>query len=184
MANERLFGPKTRIGLASVFHFADWQNPTVAEMNEAIGAANPEGSIWDLSCALDLDNTSFNLSDSETDDELSFCQWAGSANPTEYNPEIVYTAFRSTVPYVVSDPVTLNQANAAFTLLAHRGVEYFAWMSDGKEPGEAFEVGDRVSLVKVATDFGVDEIGTGANVKLGQTFGFRSDINWRYTLSA
>lgn len=178
MANERLFGPKTRIGLASIYHFANWQQPTAAEMNEAAGGADMEGSIWDLSCALDLDNTTFDLGDSETDDELSFCQWAGSANPTEFNPEIVYTAFRSTEPYIVSDPATLNQANAAFALMAHRGQEYFAWMSWGKEPGEAFAAGDHISLVRVATDFGVDEVGTGSNVKLGQTFGFRSDILW------
>lgn len=178
MANERLFGPKTRIGLASIYHFADWRNPAAAEMNEAAGGADLEGSIWDLSCALDLDNTTFDLGDSETDDELSFCQWAGSANPTEFNPEIVYTAFRSTEPYIVSDPASLNQANAAFALMAHRGQEYFAWMSWGKEPGEAFAAGDHISLVRVATDFGVDEVGTGSNVKLGQTFGFRSDILW------
>ena len=182
MADERLFGPKTRIGLASVYHFADWKNPTVAEMNKAL--ADIKGSAWDLSCALDLDNTSFNLGDSDTDDELSFCQWAGSADPTEYNPEVVYSAFRATDPYIISDPTSLNQANIAFALMAHRGQEYFAWMSDGKEPGEPFAVGDRVSLVKVATDYGVDEIGTGANVKLSQTFGFRSDINWRFKLAA
>lgn len=184
MANERLFGPKTRIGLASVFHFANWQAPTAAEMNAAIAAPNLTGSIWDLSCALDLDNTTFDLGDSETDDELSFCQWAGMEEPTQLNPEIVYTAFRSTVSYEVSNPATLNQANVAFALMAHRGQEYFAWMSDGKEPGEAFTIGDRVSLVKVASDFGVDEVGTGENVKLSQTFGFRSDILWRYRLVA
>lgn len=184
MANERLFGPKIRIGLASVYHFDNWQTPTVAELNEAIGAANMLGSIWDLSCALDLDNTTFDMGDSETDDELSFCQTAGAANPTEYNPEIVYTAFRSTEPWIVSDPTSLNQANAAFALMAHRGQEYFAWMSDGKEPGQPFAIGDRISLVRVATDFGIDEIGTGANVKLTQTFGFRSDILWRYRIAA
>lgn len=184
MANERLFGPKTRIGLASVFHFANWQAPTAAEMNAANAAPNLTGSIWDLSCALDLDNTTFDLGDSETDDELSFCQWAGMEEPTQLNPEIVYTAFRSTVPYEVSSPATLNQANVAFALMAHRGQEYFAWMSDGKEPGESFAIGDRVSLVKVASDFGVDEVGTGENVKLSQTWGFRSDILWRYKLAA
>lgn len=178
MANERLFGPKTRIGLASIYHFDDWQNPTAAEMNEVSGGIDLEGSIWDLSCALDLDNTTFDLGDSETDDELSFCQWAGSANPTEFNPEIVYTAFMSEDQYIVSDPASLDQANAAFALMAHRGQEYFAWMSWGKEPGEAFAAGDHISLVRVATDYGVPDIGTGQNAKLGQTFGFRSDILW------
>lgn len=184
MANERLFGPKTRIGLASIFHFANWQQPTAAEMNEASGGIDLEGSIWDLSCALDLDNTTFDLGDSETDDELSFCQWAGSANPTEFNPEIVYTAFSSDKPYIVSTPASLDQANGAFALMAHRGQEYYAWMSSGKEPGETFAIGDQISLVRVATDFGVPDISTGGNVKLGQTFGFRSEILWNHTIAA
>lgn len=183
MANERLFGPKTRIGLASVYHFADWQNPTAAELNE-----NPTndltGSKWDLSCALDLDNTTFDLGDSETDDELSFCQTAGAQNPTDYNPEVAFTAFMSKDRYIVSDPSTRDQANTAFALLFARGVEYYAWMSRGKEPGEPFAIGDRVSLVRVITDYGVPEIGTGANAKLVSTLGFRTELLWNYKLTA
>ena len=183
MANERLFGPKTRIGIASVFHFDDWQDPTAAELN-----ANPTndltGSKWDLSCALDLENTTFDLGDSETDEELSFCQWAGSSEPTDYNPEIVYTQFLSKDRYIVSDAATRDQANTAFALMFARGVEYYAWMSWGKEPGEPFKVGDNVYLVRVISDYEVPEIGTGENAKGTQTWGFRSDINWAYKLTA
>lgn len=183
MANERLFGPKTRIGLASVFHFADWQKPTAAELNE-----NPTndltGSKWDLSCALDLDNTTFDLGESESDDELSFCQWAGSSEATEYNPEISYTAFMSKKRYLVADPATRDQANTAFALMFSRGVEYYAWMSRGKEPGEPFAIGDRVSLVRIVTDYAVPEIGTGSNAKLNSAFGFRSEILWNYKIEA
>lgn len=184
MANERLFGTKVRIGLASPFHFADWEaGPTAAEMNAA-STSDPSGSIWDLSCALDMENTTFDLGDSETDDELSFCQKAGAQNPTEYNPEIVYTAFRSTKPWIVSDPSSYDQANLAFSLIFARGVEYFAWVSIGKDPGEPFAIGDRVSLVKVASDFAVEENGSGENSKISQTWGFRSDIIWNHVITA
>lgn len=183
MANERLFGPKTRIGLASVFHFADWQNPTAAELN-ANATNDLTGSKWDLSCALDLDNTTFDLGDSDTDDELSFCQWAGAEEATDYNPEITYTAFMSKKRYIVSNPASRDQANTAFALLMGRGVEYYAWMSRGKEPGEAFAVGDRVSLVRIVTDYGVPDVSTGSNAKLTATFGFRSEILWNHKITA
>lgn len=183
MVNERLFGPKTRIGLASVYHFANWQDPTAAEMN-----ANPTnsltGSKWDLSCALDLDGTTFDLGDSDTDDELSFCQTAGASEATDYNPEIVYTQFLSQQRYIVADPATRDQANTAFALMFARGVEYYAWMSRGKEPGEAFAVGDQISLVRIITDYEVPEVGTGENAKGTATFGFRSEILWNHTISA
>lgn len=183
MANTRLLGPKTRIGLASPFHFANWQTPTAAEMNEN-PTNDPNGTKWDLSCALDLDNTTFDLADSETDDELSFCQWAGSANPTDFNPEVVYTSYLSQKRWIVSNPATRDQANLAFSLLSHRGVEYYAWMSWGKEPGEAFAIGDIISLVRVSTDYGVPDVGTGANAKIAQTFGFRSELLWNYEIAA
>lgn len=183
MANERLFGPKTRIGLASVYHFDDWTNPTAAEMN-----ANPTndltGSKWDLSCALDLDNTTFDLGESETDEELSFCQTAGASTRTDENPEIVYTQFLSRQRYLVADPASRDQANTAFALMFARGVEYYAWMSRGKEPGEPFEIGDQISLVRIVTDYEVPEIGTGENAKGTATFGFRSEILWNHTISA
>lgn len=181
MANLRLYGPNVRIGLASVYAFADWQNPTVAEFN-ARSSTNPHAQVFELSCALDEDSTTFDLGESETDDSKSFCQVAGTSSPTSYNPEIVFSAFQSEVPWVVSDPATLNTANLAKSLLAWRGVEYFAWMSVGKEPGALFTSGDRVKLARVATDFGIDEIGSGDNAKLNQTFASRGDVNWNFEL--
>lgn len=183
MANERLFGPKTRIGLASVFHFEDWKVPTAAEMN-----ANPTnsltGSKWDLSCALDLESTTYDLGDSDTDDELSFCQWAGAEEATDFNPEIVFTQFLSKTRYLVSNPATRDQANTAFALLFSRGVEYYAWMSWGKEPGELFEAGDHICLVRVITDYEVPDVSTGSNAKLTATFGFRTEILWNSEITA
>lgn len=181
MANIRLYGPNVRIGLASPFAFADWKNPTLAEMN-ARSSTDPHALVYELSCALDEDATTFDLGESDTDDSKSFCQTAGTATPTSYNPEIAFTAFRSTVPWVIADPATLNTANLAFSLLAWRGVEYFAWMSVGKEPGAPFVAGDRIKLVRVATDYGIDEIGSGDNVRLNQTFASRGDVLWNHEL--
>lgn len=183
MANERLFGPATRFYLASPLAFADWENPTTSELN-ANPTNNPNGLIWNITCALDEDGSTFDLGDSDTDDSLAFCQTAGTADPTSYNPEVVLSCFRSTNPWVVADPATFDTANLAFSLLAWRGIEYFAIASVGKESDEAFAVDDRIKMVRVATDYGVDEVGSGENVKLNSTLGFRSDINWNYKLGA
>lgn len=182
MANERLFGPATRFLLASPLAFADWQNPTSAELN-----ANPSnaatGLIWDITCALSEDGTTFDLGDSETDDSLSFCQVAGAVNPTSYNPEITYSIFRAKERWLVSDPNTFNTAELARTLLTYRGIEYFAILSVGEEPGTNFAPGDRIKMAKIATDYGVDEIGSGDNAMLSIETAGRGDILWNYELT-
>lgn len=183
MANIRLKNPAVRLYLASPLAFADWQNPTTAELN-ANPTNDPNGLIWNLSCALSQSDTTFDLADSDTDDELTFCQVAGAVNPTTYNTDIVYTAFRSDVPWVTSDPATFNTANLAHSLLQWRGVEYFAIASVGKDAGENFAVDDRVKMARVATDNGVDLKGTGEMLKIQSTFLSRGDINWNYRLAA
>lgn len=193
MANARLIEDDVyRFGLASPLAFADWTAPTVAEMN-----ANPDNLpsalIWNLTCALNQDTTTFDLDDPDLDDSVSFCQRAGSGEVMTENATVVYNFFRSkgrwldaantTVP---SDPAAdgYNVSELALSLMAWRGVEYFAWMSIGKKPDAPFEVGDDISLIRVATDYGVDEVGTGENARMTQSFGFRSDILWRYRLEA
>lgn len=177
MANERLFNPATRFWLAFPEAFADWENPTAAEFNS--NAANAKtGLIFEITCALNQDGTNFDLGDSDTDDSLTFCQVAGAANPTSYNPEITFEIERS------KDPVDDNTANLAFGLLAWKGVEYFAIMSVGKEPGAPVAVGDRIKMARVALDYPSDIFGTGENVRLSQAFAQRGDVNWNYEIAA
>lgn len=177
MANERLYNPATRFLLAYPEAFADWQNPTVAELN-----ANPDndltGKIFDITCALNQDDTTFDLGDSETDDSLTFCQVAGNANPTSMNPDIVFGIERS------RDPLEDNTANVAFGLLAWKGVEYFAILSVGEEPGTEFAERHRVKMARVAVDNPVDLIGTGENIRLQQTFAQRGDVLWNAILES
>lgn len=177
MANERLFNPATRFLLAFPEAFADWQNPTVAELN-ANPDNDPTGLIFEITCALNQDGTTFDLGDSETDDSLTFCQVAGNANPTSLTPDITFEIERS------KDPLAQNTANTAFSLLAWKGVEYFAILSVGEEPGEEFDVRHRVKMARVAVDHPVDAVGTGENIRLQQTFAQRGDVNWNYIVTA
>lgn len=186
MANTRLYNdpkPVSRFYLASPKAFADWENPTVAELN-ANPTNDPNGLIFNITCALRQSDTQFDLGDSDTDDELSFCQTAGAVTPTSKNPEITYTAYRSAKPWVVSDSASLDVANLTFSLLSHRGVEYFGILSVGRAYDEPFAVGDEVKMVHFATDTPVDGVGSGESVTYTSSPLSRGNINWNHTLAA
>jgi len=158
------------MGVAHPEAFSNWRTPTAAELNSNL--------VHVLSCALNEDGTSFNLTDSDTDDTLTFCQEAGVVTPTRQNAEVIFEAERS------DDPLAVNTANEAFGLLAFPDIEYFAFLRIGKDSDAPFAIGDRVSLIRVATDYPVDVVGSGENVRLQQNFLFKSDILWRYEVAA
>ena len=183
MADTRLYDPAVRIYLASPLAFADWKNPTAAELN-ANPTNDPDGLIWNLTCAIDRADSTFDLDDAETDDSLSFCQVAGTTNPTSLNPNIALSAFRSKVPWVVSDPTTENTANLAFSLLAWRGVEYFAIISVGERYDESFSIGDRLKMARVGTVDPIDTYGSGEVLKIQNDLRALGDVNWNYRVAA
>ena len=181
-----------RLGLADPLAFDDWTAPTAAEMN-ANPTNNPSGLIWNLSCAIAQDGSTFDLEDPELDTSLTFCQVSGDGTPMTENATVVFEFERAIGRWLDASDTTVptdttqdgfNTANLALSLMAWRGVEFFAWMSIGKEPDEAFAVGDDISLIRVSTDYGIDTIGTGENARMVQTFGFRSDLLWRHTITA
>lgn len=176
-----------RFYLASPLAFEDWTNPTTAELN-ANPTNDPNGLIFNLTCALNTDGTTFDLGEPELDDSLSFCQKAGDTERMAENAEIVFEVFRARNRWTNAASTAavdgFNSANLAFSLLAWRGVEYFAILSIGKDEDAAFEVDDRIKMARVATDHGVDVMGSGENVRLSNDFANRSDINWNYRLTA
>lgn len=183
MALERLPGDLVwRFWLASPLAFEDWENPTAAEMN-ANPNNDPDGLIFNITCALNTDGTTFDIGEGDTDDSLTFCQRAGTSEVLNYAPEIVLQIERSTKRWVESDPSTLDDANLAFSLMAWRGVEYFAIMSIGDAPDAAVDAGDRLKMARVATDHLIDEHDSGANVRSTQTPLARGDVNWNFTVA-
>lgn len=183
MADVRLYDPAVRIYLASPLAFQDWQAPTVAELN-ANPSNDPNGLIWNITCAVDRADSTFDLDAAEVDDSLSFCQVAGTTSPTSFNPNIALSVFRSDVPWIVSDDTSRNTANLAFSLLAWRGVEYFAIMSVGEEHDEDFSIDDRVKMARVGTSDPVDLTGTGENIRLQATMRPLGDVNWNYKIAS
>lgn len=167
---SKLYRGSVLIGLAVPEAFANWQAPTTAELN----ASN--GLIWNLSCALDEGGTKFDLGDSDTDDSLTFCQAAGSTNPTFFNPDVTFQINRST------NATANDQANTAFNLIAFPDTEYFAYLRIGKSADVPFAIGDQVSLVRVSSDYPVDNVGSGDNVTTTQNWLVAGDVQWNYTL--
>lgn len=184
MALERLGSERAyRFYLASPLAFADWENPTPAELN-ANPTNDPDGLVFNLTCAVSVDGTTFDLGQAETDDSLTFCQRAGSTTRLAENPEIVFQIERSKDRWIESEPATRDTANLTFSLLAWRGVEYFAIMSIGEDPDEAFGEGQRIKMARVATDYLVDESGAGEMIRGTQNFAVRGDLNWNFELGA
>lgn len=177
-----------RFKLASPLAFADWTNPTTDELN-ANPTNDPSGLIWSLPCALDVANTTFETTDPERDDSLSFCQDASRAGDViSRGANIVYSIFLANERWTNASSLLsadgFNESTLAQSLLTWRGHEYFAIMSVGKAPDADFEVGDRIKMARVVTDYGILEGGTGEVKRMTQNFGDRGDLNWNYELTA
>lgn len=176
-----------RFYLASKLAFEDWGNPTAAEFN-ANPTNDPNGLIFNVTCALDTDTTQFDLDEPDSDDSLTFCQSAGNQEPMEYSATVVFGIQMSKERWLDADSTLaadgFNTSTLTQSLLTWRGIEYFAIMSVGKAEDEPFAIGDRVKMVEVATDWAIPEGGSGEMYKLTQSFARRSSILWNYSIAA
>lgn len=179
--------------LASPLAFADWENPTIAEMN-ANPTNDPNGLIWNLSCAIDQDGSQFDLDEPDADDSLTFCQSAGNQETMEYSATIVHAIqmakerWTDASSLVEVDTETnknkFNTSTLAQSLLTWRGVDYFAILSVGEDVDAPFAAGHRIKMAEVSTDYAIPTGGTGEMYTLVQTHAKRSRINWNFALSA
>lgn len=184
MADTRLNDDRVyRFWLAHPLAFEDPADIKVAELN-ANPTNDPNGLIWQVACALNTDGTTFDLDEPEYDGSTSFCQKAGSQEPMAKNANVVFDYFRATEEDSTLTPSRWNNAHLAFTLMQWRGQEYIAIMSIGESEDAPAEIGDEISVVQVATDHAVDNIGNGENVTSTQTFANRGVWAWEWPLAA
>lgn len=173
--------------LASPLAFADWTNPTVAELN-ANPDNDPSGLIFNITCAVNVDNSQFDLDDPTLDESLTFCQEAGTTEVMSRSATVAINIAEARQRWddaSSTDPADgFNTANLAKSLLMWRGVEYFAILSVGKDDDAPFAVGDRVKMAEIGTDWAVPVLGTGANISFTQTTASRSRLNWNYEVVA
>lgn len=177
-----------RLYLASPLLFENWEEPTLEELNSNPDNL-PDGLIYNLSCALSVNDSTFETDDPERDDSLTFCQNSAAAGDViSRGANVVYSFFLSEDRWLNASAPTAgngyNSSTLAQSLLTWRGHEYFAILSVGKDPEEPFAAGDRIKMARVATDFAVLEGGTGENRRLTQNFLDRGDLNFNYELTA
>lgn len=188
MALPRLTEDKVyRLYLASPYAFADWTDPQSSELN-ANPTNNPNGLVFNVTCAVNVEGSQFDLDDFEADTSLTFCQKAGDSSRISDNATVVYNIVRSKEKWDDASSVLaadgFNVSELARTLISWRGVEYFAILSIGEADDEPFAADQEVSMIRVATDWATDEIDTGSYVNMNQAFAFRGDILWNHPLSA
>jgi len=188
VALRRLTGDEVyRIGLTSKRNFADWTNPTAAELNSN-PTNNPNGTIWDLTCALNVDGSTFDLDDPDFDDSLTFCQTAGNQERMSENATVVFDIVRAAERWTDADSLLsadgFNTSNLAMSLMAWRGPEYLAFFSIGEKPDTPFAIDQRISMVSVAADWGIDSVDTGSKANMIQNWAFRGDILWNHKIAA
>ena len=170
MANTRMYRANVTLCLAHPEAFADRTAPTAAELNSAL--------VKNITCALNEDGTTFTLGDSDTDDSLTFCDEGNLSTPTFYNPEVVFEAFRD------ADTAATGEFNEELDLMAFPDIEYIAIQRIGGLSTDAFATGDRIKMVGVKTDFGIDVVGNGENQRISQSFLNNDFVNWNYEVAA
>jgi hypothetical protein len=179
MANVRLYRENVTFLLAHPEAFADPTAPTAAELNDWYNAStNADGLVHNITCALNEDGTTFTLGDSDTDDSISFCDKSMVSTPTFFNPEVVFESFRD------ADTSATGEFNEAFDLLAFPDIEYYAILRVGNRSDAQFAVGDRIKMVGVKTDFGIDVAASGETTRLNQSFLNNDFINWNYEVTS
>ena len=188
MALERLQDDLVyRWYLASPLAFADWTAPTTAELN-ANPTNDPDGLIFNITCAVNVEGSQFDLDDPELDESLTFCQKAGDSEVLNRSATVVINYGEAKQRWDDATSVLaadgFNVATLTRSLLMWRGVTYLAILSIGKADDAAFAVGDRIKLAEVATDVSITEGGTGSPLTWTQTFAKRTNLNWNYELAA
>ena len=175
-----------RFYLASPLAFANFETPTSAELN-ANPTNDPNGLIFNLSCALSTDDTQFDLDDPDLDEALTFCQSAGTGEVSNRSATVVFGFQEAKERWTnAATPTGINGFNSATLAksLLWRGVEYFAILSVGKDPNAPFAINDRLKIAEVATDWAIPSVGTGDNIVWSQTFAKRSRLSWNYRITA
>lgn len=182
MALQRLVDDRVyRLYFALPGAIEDITAPTLAELN-ANPTNNPNGLIFNLTCALDTGSSQFDLDDAEVDDSTTFCQIAGSGDPISQSATVVFAYNMAKARWMDATSTDaadgFNTATLAQSLLTWRGIEGYAIMSIGEEEDAPFAVDDRLKIAQVATDHAIPNVGTGQNAILVQTFAKRSDLAW------
>jgi len=136
--------------------FLDRNNPTATEMNDT-------DLVFDVTCVVAEDGTTFNLADSDTDDSYSFCDESGVSRPTFYNPECTLALFRD------ADRAATGEFNKALQWFMFPDISYYIIKRVGGQdnvPGAAVTAGDKLKMQYTKTDLPADTLSSGDPIYL------------------
>lgn len=167
---ERLYRESIRFSLAHPEAFANFAQPTVAELN------NPD-LVIDVTCALTEDGTEFTLGDPDTDDSLSFCDAAGNQTATFQNPTVTFEAFLD------EDRDADGLFNQVRELIGFADLPYVAILRVGYDSDVAYAAGQRINMVGVKTDLPVNVEESGTNARIQNSFLNDGRVNWGYVVA-
>jgi len=152
--------------------FSNRNTPTAAEMNGVL--------VTDITCAVAEDGTSFNLSDSDTDDTYSFCDESGVSRPTFYNPECTLAIFRD------ADRAATGDFAKALSLLMFPDAPLIIIKRVGDQdntPGTAVATGDRLKMQYIKTDYPQDTLSSGDPAYITSEAMPQGWLNWNYEVA-
>lgn len=165
---SRLRRGTIKMGVAFPEAFADWTNPQVSELNGPLS--------FDLTPALVEAGSKFNLEASTVQSYIPFAATTAVNDLTFFQPSVAYEFNRST------SPTASDQANLAYQLLGFADTHLFVWSRIGPDSAIGFGPGDRVSMVRVKTDWPVETVSSGKVVTMTQSFLPDGDLIWSHPL--
>lgn len=154
--------------------FADWREPTVAEMNDG-------DYVMEITCAVDEDATTFSLGDSDTNDRYSYCDESGIDRPTFYNPEVTLGIYRD------ADRTASGEFNTALELFMKPDIRLFVIKRVGDQdngPGVLVAAGDRLKIQDIKTDLPADTLAADDPVMISASGLQMGRVAWNIEVAA
>jgi hypothetical protein len=162
--------PNVGLYVATADAFADWKNPTLAELTSTT-------KVFNISAAV-TDDYTLNQTESQSDNSLSLVDNADVTTPTYFNYEASLDGFRDSN---LSATSVYNKFRDLFNL---PDVEYYLIKRVGKLHTDTVAAGDIISIFGVKTDFPVDIYGDGEMIRFGARFLTTGKVKTNYTVPA
>lgn len=178
--DEKLLPANLTIMYAYPEAFADWRNPTSAELNAQFAftpTASQANMVFNISCAV-LDDYTLGQTESDTDDTRTICDEGEVSNPTFRNFEASLNTLRDAS---VTDAGLFNMAAELTRAPDRPGI----WITRvGFKNNTPFAAGQDVSLFPTLTDYPQDVVDSGALLAHGHRLIPNGDPVINYTLAA
>lgn len=139
MANVKMMSPNTRIDWYPLNGFANWEEPTIAELNAGTN----------ISCAIAQGYT-LNFTASDTDDSKTICDEGNVQNRGFANYEASLSFYRAPIDATDEQSTTFELARAIFK--GNERVEGYLVSRHGWKSSVPYAAGQHVSIFHVMSD--------------------------------